>query len=732
VKPLLWSARFKPPAGGAPSSGAPDRSIGPRGPAGPEGPPGPIGPPGTAGSFGAYTAPGIGAVERTVTARAHDHGVHVADFMTLAEILDVTAGSMLIDVSDAVQRAIDFAIYRNSAGRRYGAKVVFFGGDFRLNKTIHLGYGNLFTAVVAEGAGSGTTQLWAMHGDAPAVAIQGGHFTVIRGMGIYGINRAFNNSFIHAPTLAHLQPAAWVDPALPASATSRFAPYVGIAIDPYSGPRPEVSYPDKVYPSWLGAQPQYNQRFSSRIWIDDCVIQGFVVGVTNQCSDADGNGDFTKITRCDVGRNVYGLSIGSSQARLTAIDKCEFHAMHTCIVTATHGRQIGKPSLLVSDTELRLCIKWIDSPNTGFGGGPHFLNCYGEAMYQIGNIGAPASYQYPARFTQCEFSFSLWSHLGVPAYVFSNNGSGQVAFEGCSWEPSDNEASFAFFGQLGARSYRFTDCQFRPDLQTQLYGMMAVNATLGLTFNQLTTDLAAYSARTPYWYDLDAVSTDQPALCTENNSGNRNRLLPVYSHTARANANDPGFGMPHPVYSIGKSGKTITTNGRDVTVDFGAGYFEVWFQSRGGDVGDVIWDSETGATFYVKSRTGKVVTLRAQTGFDISGQLLTPITSVGSLYTLNTRRYTPQYVTYGNTASNSAVVSAAQRDDGFKAFLSSELAVGDSFWVDPEVDQYLVENNAKITALDATAGTITASGNFRRTEARVRLKLFVRAPAPNA
>jgi hypothetical protein len=678
-----------------------------------------------------FASPGSGIV-RSAEGRVYDFGVPVAAFMTPEELADVANNTLAIDVSGAVQRAIDWSIYRNSGGRRYNAKVWFHGGDYRFDKTVHAGYGHLFTSAILEGAGSGITQFWAMHGNAPCIAVQGGRNTTIRGIGIYGINRAYNNTFIHAPNASHLDAATWVDPALPASANSRWAPYVGIAVDPYSGPRPEVSYPDVAYPAFIGPMSQYGHRFSSRVWIDDCIIQGFVVAVTNQCSDGDGNGDFTKLTRCDVGRCVYGLSLGSSQARLTAIDKCEFHAMHTCIVTAMHGKQIGKPALLVSDTELRLCIKWIDSPNTGFGGGPHFLNCYGEAMYQIGNVGAPADYQYPVRFTQCEFSFSLWSHIGTPAYVFENDGSGQVAFEGCSWEPSDNESAFAFFGQLGARSYRFVDCQFRAALQTELYGMMAINATLGLSFNQCSTELEAYSARSPYWYDLDAVETDQPALYTSSNVGNRKRLLPVYSHIARANGNDPGFGLPHPVYSIGKSGKTFTTNGRDVTVDLGAGYFLVWFQERGGDVGDIIWDSETGVTFYVKSRTGTTITMRAQTGYHYNGGLMTPITSTGSLYFLNCRKYTPQYVTYCSTSSSSAVATSVQRDDGFKAYLAAEMPVGDTLWVDPEVDHYIAESNAKIAAVDAAAGTLTASGNFRRTESRVRLKLFVRAPAPNS
>jgi hypothetical protein len=681
-----------------------------------------------------FAAPGSN-VSRTAQARSHQGGVHVDDFMTLEEIVDVLSGTLLVDVSGAVQRAINYAIYKGSAGRRYSSKVIFFGGDYRLDSPIHAGFGTSFTSVTLQGMGSGTTQLWAMHGNAPCIAVQGARNTIIRGMGIYGINRAYNNSFIHAPTLAHLDAAAWVDPALPASANSRYAPYTGIAIDPYSGPRPEVSYPDVPYSTiapFLGAVPQYGQRFSSRVWIDDCIIQGFVVGVTNQCSDADGNGDFTKITRCDIGRCVYGLSLGSSQARLTAIDKSEFHAVHTCIVTNKHGRQIGKPAVFVSNTELRLCIKWLDCPNTGFGGGPHFLNCYGEAMYQIGNVGAPADYQYPARFDHCEFSFSLWSHIGVPAYVFRNDGSGQVTFDGCSWEPSDNEAVFAFFGQRKAQSFRVIDCQFRAALKTEQYAKYAFNATLGLVFNQLSTDLAAYSARAPYGYNLATGVADQPPLYTETNTGNRDRLLPVYSKTARANINDPGFGMPHPEYTLGKSGKTFTIDGRDVTVDMGASFSQTFITRSGGDVGDIAWDSETDATFFITSRAGTTITMRAQSGFDIDGELLLPVTATGSLYFLNCRKYTPPYVTYCATTAGSAVATSVQRDDAFKAYIATEMPAGDALWVDPEVDHFISPASAAISAVDATAGTLTAAGNFRRTDPRHRLKLFVRAPAPNA
>lgn len=633
-----------------------------------------------------------------------------------------------------MQLAIDYAIYRNASNRKYNAKVIIHGGDYRLDKTIHIGYGTTFTSVLVEGAGPGTTQFWPQHNDQPCISIQGARGTTLKGIGIYGLNRTHCYDIANAPTMADLDPAVWVDPSFPASATSRYAPYVGVAIDGYCGVRPETSYPDVTYPAWMGAVAQYGKNISSRVWIHDCIIQGFVVGVTNQCSDVDGNGDFTKMQRTEIAACTYGLSIGNSQARLTAFENGTVHRCHTFLLTGTHGRQQGMPEVRIADTEIRLGLYWLNVPQTGYGQGPHFTDCYGEAMYALGTVGAAgAEFQYPVRFDHCQFSFSLWDgHIGVPAYVMRNEGSGMVIFNSCSWDSLQIDGRVAFYGQRGAQSYAIRDNHFDTSIATAQYARMALNATCGFTFNQLSTDLSAFSCRTSAQYNLDTGLSDRGGIFNELNSGNRQRLLPVYSRTVRANINDPGFGLPHPEYTVSKSGKTFTIDGRDVTVDLGVAMTDMQFARMGGDVGDVVWDSETGATFYVRSRTGTTITMRAQTGFTDAGELIAPLTATGSLYLLNCRKYTPQYVTYCATTSGNAVASTVQRDDGFKSFIADEMPVGDNFWIDAEVDHYLTSTSTAVSAVDATAGTITAGGNFRRTDARFRLKLFVRAPAANS
>lgn len=678
---------------------------------------------------------------QTASDTATDYGVRVSKFMSLEQLADGKAGTGSIDCTAAIQAAIDFAIYRNLANGPGGPEIVLPDGCYTYSDTLHVAYGTDFRSATLRGQGprvgsslgvkgSGTL-LKFTKSDRPGISVQGGRGITIKNLRLQGMNFDHVNDITSNPTVSNLDASNWVDPDLSASAGSRYTPYAGIAIDPYSGERPEISYPDVVYPAFLGSVSQYGKNFSTRVWIDNVVIDGFVVPVAIQPCDADGNGDFTKMTRCEFSRCQYGVSIGNSQSRVTSFENGEIHKCHTPFVTGKHGRQTGKPDIVVSSVGIHDCVQLLDIPTTGYGGGVDLRDVYCESIYAIGSVGSSSVFQYSTSFKHCSFNFTSWSTYGVPTYVFRNDGHGFTTFEASSFAgPTDGR--FAMFGLTKASGFRFISSQLDTTKQTEQHERMALNATAGLHFNQASTDLSDFSFRVPAHYNLDTGVSAGATIHNGLSSGSRARLLPVYCHTARANINDPGFGMPHPEYSLGKSAMSFSVTGRDVTVDLGESHTEARFARMGGDVGDVVWDSETGVTFYVKSRTGTEITMRAQTGFYVDEELLLPITTAGSLYLLNCRRYTPQYVTYCATSSSSASATGVQRDDGFKAYIDSEMPADDWFWVDPEVDHYLPSASAKIASVDASAGTLTASGNFRRTETRVRLKLFVRAAAPNA
>lgn len=94
---------------------------------------------------------GTGAKARTVESRLRDT-INVFDFMTEEEIADVQSGSLLIDVSDAVQDAADFALINNRilyapAGRYKTTKTI----DFSTVGLVGDGLGTQFYSVITNG-----------------------------------------------------------------------------------------------------------------------------------------------------------------------------------------------------------------------------------------------------------------------------------------------------------------------------------------------------------------------------------------------------------------------------------------------------------------------------------------------------------------------------------------------------------------------------------------------------
>lgn len=681
-----------------------------------------------------YQPPGDGAYAQIVSDWLNNT-VNVLAYIDPDEHAAIRAGTSTYDCRAGIQAAINYAIY---AGGKM--KVHAPGGIYNSSGEIYLGYGTSFTSIVFEGDGSryasqaafcGTAIIFS-HNDAPGISFQGARRSVIRGMAIKGANFNYvssNGLGDLAPAFDDLNASVWVDPALPASASSRYAPYAGIAIDPRSGAKPATAYPDVDYPASLGVVAQYNKSFSSNVLLDDVIIDGFVVGLANQPCDADGNGDFTKLHRVQITCCQYGVSIGNGQSRLFHIDDCVIDKVHTGIVTTKHGRQIGKPSILVTSSHFGDIIKWIDAPNTSHGGGPCFISCYGETVYSIGNVGTGSISGYPTIFTDCEFAFEKHAVAGAPAYIFENNGPGPVTFDACTFKNAKHYAINSSI--LGAANLILRGGTVEADDPTDLYEKFALNATGGITLNALPTDHPEFSFKTGNLWNLDTGARTGFGAYGAYATGPRTACLGVRADRIGAGGGDAGVPVRlQSPYTISKSGKAISISGRDVTIDTGQADWQ--FMQRGFGVGDVVWDDETKATFYVRSRTGSTIIMRAVTGFDGSGNLLAPVTTAGNLYSHICRFYTPSNYLMGDATAVSAILTNCKRPDG-SATYDAQIAVGDYLRQDNGYEDTLFGPNvARVTARDQSAGTITMAGNASRTLTRARLALWIRVEAPNA
>jgi hypothetical protein len=696
-----------------------------------------------------FVPSGLGAVSRSIVEFLRQ-GIHVFNFMSDAVRADAIAGLRAFDHQPAVQAAIDFAIYSNGLGTAPGPEVQLGGAVYRLDRTVHVGYGIDFRSIKVKGegrrfggtfhaSGSGTCFV-VTFSNAPGIVVQGGRNVVLSDFSMVGENFDHCVDLENSPTMDNLTLATWIDPALDANANSRYTPYAGIAIDPYSGAQPGTHYPDVTYPAWLGAVAQYGKGASSDTQINNVAIWGFVAGIAQQPSDYDGNGDYTKVNNSQIRYCAYGFSYGNSQSRVLSFRDTNMVTLHTCIASGAHGKRIGKPDFAAYSCEFSICIKWMDIPTMDYGNGPVFIGCYTEACYSLGHVGGVAAEQGDVLFEKCDFGFSLWETYGVPTYTFEQRGVSFTTFRGCGFFTPVPMTGSVHFGAPNfdgaaepARAYSFERCSTWQPAMSEKWQYCAYNGTLGITISRGSTSVQSFSVRSGTRRNLDSGALLPPSLADAMSQGPRSKCLPAYAKRARAlsTGNDPGIDVAWRVDGYTIPG-AVVASGRNITFTFPT-VDTKYLAVVGGDVGDAIVCEQTGAVFWVKSRTLDVIQAQAMSGFDSSGNLLQAVPNAGAAFNaVLCRHYTPSLVLYGNVTSGSPIISGIVVGGGGLPELGDHFAVGDVFYCDNEVDGLVYPYSADIQSMDNVAKTITLGTNFNFTRTRMRLGIFVRLPMPNA
>ena len=153
--------------------------------------------------------------------------------------------------------------------------------------------------------------------------------------------------------------------------------------------------------------------------------------------------------------------------------------------------------------------------------------------------------------------------------------------------------------------------------------------------------------------------------------------------------------------------------------------------------GDVVRDKTTGMIFFIRSRVGTTVIAEAQNNYrdDGTGAFVTletfdPLS--GGLQFINSRMYTPSYLTLADFTDGSNVATSAASNDGFSAYLDTDVQVGDYLFVDQDADRVMANGESEVVAIDTANDTITFAGNARATVARKQLSQWIRQAPPNS
>jgi len=662
-------------------------------------------------------------------------------------------GDGVIDDTAAIQAAIDYAIYSSlsASADAIGYRVKLPAGTYKTTDTIHIGYGTTtYRSVVIEGDGynfRGDEQMCGTYivptfSDRPAFNFQGARGSVIRNLSIIGQLQTYivaQEFFEAVPLLDDTDPANWHDPSLAATQDARYAPYAGIAIDAYAGVRPATSYPDVVYPAFMGAVAQYNKLFSSDVLIENVYIQGFTVAVVNQPCDADGNGDFTSIHDCYFERCKWGVSIGNTQSRNVSVQCLQASRMYAVFTNRTHGKQQGKFAGAIIDLSIWSVINIIDFGS--FYAQPiSFINLYAESLWKIGNYESTSTNEHSFIFQTCEFSFAAQTDVrGVPAYVLAGSGqqTANIRFNGCYFHNYPSVVVFIHGSTI------FDGCYFRTDsARTATYEKFSHNVLSGGVVIPVNQKMRSHRQLKHVYYDLDTgVKTVLPIVTGEVQSlATRNICTSLYANqiVAGSDQSTPAITMP----AIGSNSQTkaslasISLVDKTLTFSFSS-RTDVTFYYNGPLPGDVIWDSDSGSVFFVRSRTDVTVIAELQNNYKSDGaggfDPVTPFsTSVGTFYFVNSRFYTPQYYLRGDMTSGSAIIANCARDDDFAAWYDAQIAVNDYVYVNVRSDNWKSSSTSLVSARDQAAGTITLSNSAgMRTATRKRLELFIRQPPAN-
>lgn len=642
----------------------------------------------------------------------------VLDFIPYAQRQDVVQGETLYDCTADVQETINESI-------RVRDGVVDFGpGMFNIADTIPAGNGETFKTCRLIGAGpkyrgerafSGTCiNAYSMPADRPAIAVQGGRHSTVRGMSIIGRNRdhIVNRRLMHDSCVVDdLDINEWSAPGM---TTGQHNPYAGIAIDPYAGDEPAAD----CYPG------EYGACFSGRTLIEDCEINGFVAAVANQPCDADGNGDFTRIRDLLAYWNVYGISIGNSQSRNVELSNIELGFCHTGITNRAHGRQVGMFQGSIDNFTVHRAVRMFDL-DMAYAGPQQLRHLYGEYMYRLGDVYPGSPNETALTVESGDVGFGAQNEIrGAPADIIGCDGGypHRINLRGCKFR--DYRSSIGIGGK--AADIRCDDLLVRSRRSFDGVPMDETekrwrNATSdGLTFRNLQSDSGAQEIRCDERMGGHVRAKRDASVCELRT---RDQCYPLIAH--RVDFRDTTVRLPDRSFALPKLlVESIKTEGTRVTIVLKDEQAPWQAVVQGPMPGDVTWDQDTGATCMVTERDGRVVICEQQTNIR-NGEAITPIPLVGThLYIGNSRFFSPKFPAMAHAVTGERTVRVS-RDDEWAGYLEGEIKAGDYIHVDQWQNYWCDQSYARITDVSNAAQTITLDGPARKT-CDLQLRFFIR------
>lgn len=599
------------------------------------------------------------------------------------------------DNTVAMQAALDFALRNRYPDVRIPL------GKYLVSDTLQAGWGDSFyelhiygTEREAYSAQFPGVSLFSTKTDRPLLNFQGMRTASLRGISLQGRNHQFAQYAQEFSSLLSSDPLDWLDPRfIPTGNNSGglalTAPYVGVTQDAYSGSKPTVAYPDRVYPAWVianGYSTQYNARISSDISIRDCSIEGFAVQIATGLN-SNSQGDFLKMNGLTLTSGAYGVSIGNSQSRNVEFRNIASAGFHTLFSGTNIGQRDGEIVGPLDNISGGGSYQLFDFQALSISGPLNISNLYCENQVRIGNFIGGTSFPAKVNFLGGLIDLQNVNNI-LPASLITNGNFGHITFDGTTvltafrianiqtgfgnltikggnWQIGN--ASMATAAQQQAHNYSGGflpgDARFNVSGRNQ-YRAEKVNMAY---FPALGTGLNNYVHDREIQFNSSAGNINRapmsPAATEYVDQQHRRWRMTVPPETF--------IGVPNPSYT-GDAMTFLYSNASQTSADV----------MRNLSAGDILYHIESGTIFIVNSvgapSGGNVlVTSTQQNNLQVDGSNayvanLNPIpTLAGEVVVVKTGAVIPVNLHYGTFTAGSPAVTAISDGSGASHMLNN-------------------------------------------------------------
>jgi hypothetical protein len=300
----------------------------------------------------------------------------------------------------------------------------------------------------ATGPIGATSAIRCTHVDNFAIGIQRGKGVVVDNLAISGMNTL---NFTYEQVISSA--TNWV---INGCRDNGKSPYSAIVIDPFG--QPSITESDR-YPDFSDLYSEVGGGGSTNIYVRNCAIRGFVVGVCISPSTTQQNAELISVEDCIIEEGIRSaVTTGNSQTRTVWVRNIRCWGSVECVVDSVrYGGGGSHPELIGAN--IAGGVKYLTLNSTVSIPYAKFTDVYAESLYSIGGDFFTVNASSQMWFTNCEIKLMGGEFTSSPMTMLVR--ANMVSFNKCIVAYYATGLSLAFP----------VDCRMLSAIDCKLFGV---------------------------------------------------------------------------------------------------------------------------------------------------------------------------------------------------------------------------------------------------------------------